>query len=116
MGHPSNQDHTSLLACVVLGRGGTSWALHDVSCARALGGRSALVLWMAVLFMGAWTGAARARRFPWAGKYAWAYATMFPLASVLTVQAVLRALVSRRIEWRGRIYEMRSPSETVIVR
>ncbi len=80
------------------------------------GGRAALVLWVAVLFMGVWTGAARARRFPWVRKYAWAYATMFPLASFLTVQAVLRALVSRRIEWRGRIYEMRSPTETVIVR
>ncbi len=80
------------------------------------GGRAALVLWVAVLFMGAWTGAARARRFPWARKYGWAYATMFPLASFLTAQAVLRALVSRRIEWRGRVYEMRSPSETVIVR
>jgi len=33
----------------------------------------------------------------------------------LTAQAVLRALVSRRIEWRGRVYEMCSPSETVIV-
>ena len=38
------------------------------------------------------------------------------LASLLTFHAVLRALVSRRIEWRGRIYEMRSPTETVIVR
>ena len=80
------------------------------------GGRTALVLWVAVLVMGAWTGAARARRFPWVQQYAWAYATMFPLASFLTVQAVLRALVSRRIEWRGRVYEMRSPGETVIVR
>ena len=80
------------------------------------GGRAGFVLWVAVLFMGAWTGAARARRFPWVRQYAWAYATMFPLASFLTVQAVLRALVSRRIEWRGRVYEMRSPTETVIVR
>ena len=80
------------------------------------GGQAALVLWVAVLFMGAWTGAARARRFPWVRKYAWAYATMFPLASFLTIQAVLRALVSRRIEWGGRVYEMRSPTETVIVR
>ncbi len=80
------------------------------------GGRAALVLWVAVLFMGVWTGAARARRFPWVRKYAWAYATMFPLASLLTFHAVLQALVSRRIEWRGRIYEMRSPTETVIVR
>jgi GT2 family glycosyltransferase len=79
------------------------------------GGRAALVLWVAVLGMGAWSGAARARRFPWAKKYAWAYATMFPLASFLTVQAVFLALVSRRIEWRGRTYEMRSPSETHIV-
>lgn len=80
------------------------------------GGWPAFVLWVAVLFMGAWSGARRARRIPWARNYAWAYATMFPLASFLTIQAVLRALVSRRIEWRGRVYEMRSPSETIIVR
>ena len=94
--------HGVYTAFLVLG----SWA----------GGRAALVLWVAVLLMGAWTGAARARRFPWVRKYAWAFATMFPLASFLTVQAVLRALMSRRIEWRGRVYEMRSPTETVIVR
>ena len=80
-----------------------------------VGGRVALVMWVAVLLMGAWTGAARARGYSWARDHAWAYATMFPLASLVTVQAVIRALVSRRIEWRGRVYEMRSPSETVIV-
>lgn len=79
------------------------------------GGRMGLVVWVVVLFLGVWTGAARARRYPWVRRYAWAYATMFPIASLLTLQAALRALVSRRIEWRGRVYEMRSPSETVII-
>ncbi len=80
------------------------------------GGPIALALWVLVLLMGAWTGARRAWQLPWARGYAWAYATMFPLASFLTLQATLRALISRRIEWRGRVYEMRSPSETIIVR
>lgn len=79
------------------------------------GGRWGLGLWVAVLLMGVWSGAARARVNRWARDHVWAYATLFPLASLLTVQAVVRALLSRRIEWRGRSYIMRSPHETTIV-
>ena len=78
------------------------------------GGNLARLLWVLVLLTGAVSGARRARRLPWARKHVWAFATLFPLASFLTVQGVLRALVSRRIEWRGRVYEMRSPTETII--
>ena len=92
--------HTFYLTFLVMG----PWA----------GGSAGLILWLAVLALGAYSGASRARRNIWGRPYWWAYATMFPLASVLTIQAVLRAIASRRIHWRGRIYEMRSPSETII--
>jgi hypothetical protein len=48
-------------------------------------------------------------------RHLWAYALLVPLAGFVTMQGVVRALLSRRIAWRGKIYEMRSPSETVIL-
>jgi ceramide glucosyltransferase len=42
------------------------------------------------------------------------YALMTPLASFVTAQAVVRALISRRIEWRGKTYVMRSRHETIV--
>ena len=78
-------------------------------------GRIGLGLWVGVVLMGVWTGSVRTREYPWVTKHRWAYATMFPLASLLTLQACARAIVSRRIEWRGRVYDMRSPNVTVIV-
>jgi cellulose synthase/poly-beta-1,6-N-acetylglucosamine synthase-like glycosyltransferase len=80
------------------------------------GGGIGLGLWGAVLVMGAWTGARRARRYRWVDRHRWAFATLFPLASFVTLQGVVRALASRRVTWRGRVYEMRSPAETVIIR
>jgi ceramide glucosyltransferase len=44
----------------------------------------------------------------------WAYALMAPLAGLTTAFGVVRALASRRIEWRGTGYEMRSPHETLV--
>jgi hypothetical protein len=46
----------------------------------------------------------------------WAYFLLVPAAGIVTLLGVLRALWSRRIEWRGKVYEMRSPSETMILR
>ncbi len=43
-------------------------------------------------------------------RYLWAYALLVPIAGMLTLLGVLRALWSRRIEWRGKLYEMRSPT------
>lgn len=43
------------------------------------------------------------------------YVLLVPLASFLTALCSLRALLSRRIEWRGRVYEMVSPSQTRVV-
>ncbi len=48
-------------------------------------------------------------------RHIWAYFLLVPIAGVVTLLGVLRALWSRRIEWRGRVYEMRSPTETVIL-
>ena len=48
-------------------------------------------------------------------RYLWAYVLFVPIAGMLTLLGVLRALWSRRIEWRGRVYEMRSPTETMIL-
>jgi len=39
----------------------------------------------------------------------------WPLASALYLYNALRAGFSRRIAWRGLIYELKSPSETVII-
>ena len=78
------------------------------------GGKAGLLLWLVVLALGAYSGGTRAISSRWGRKYWWAYATLFPLASFLTVQAAVRAFLSRRITWRGRVYEMRSPTETII--
>jgi cellulose synthase/poly-beta-1,6-N-acetylglucosamine synthase-like glycosyltransferase len=49
-------------------------------------------------------------------RHLWAYVFLVPAAGILTLLGVLRALWSRRIEWRGKVYEMRSPTETTILR
>jgi len=78
------------------------------------GGKAGLILWLLVLALGAYSGGSRAIASPWGRRYWWAYATLFPLASFMTLQAAVRALASKRITWRGRVYEMRSPTETII--
>lgn len=45
-----------------------------------------------------------------------AHVTLWPLASLLYLYNALAAAVSRRIEWRGITYELKSPSEAVIIR
>lgn len=47
--------------------------------------------------------------------YRWTYVLLAPLTSFLTVYAFTASALSRRIHWRGREYEMRSPTETVII-
>ena len=78
------------------------------------GGKAGLILWLLVLALGAYSGGSRAIASAWGRRYWWAYATLFPLASFMTLQAAVRAFLSRRITWRGRVYEMRSPTETII--
>ncbi len=45
-----------------------------------------------------------------------AHATLWPLASLLYLYNALAAAFSRQIEWRGITYELKSPTETVIIR
>ena len=44
-----------------------------------------------------------------------AHVTLWPFASALYLYNALAAVVSRRITWRGIIYELKSPDETVII-
>ncbi|HEV2706738.1 MAG TPA: glycosyltransferase family 2 protein [Pyrinomonadaceae bacterium] len=45
----------------------------------------------------------------------WAHLLLWPLASALYLYNALAALLSRRITWRGIIYELKSPHETAII-
>ena len=47
---------------------------------------------------------------------AWAHLLLWPLTSLLYAYNALAAARSRRITWRGITYELKSPSETVIIR
>jgi cellulose synthase/poly-beta-1,6-N-acetylglucosamine synthase-like glycosyltransferase len=44
-----------------------------------------------------------------------AHLTLWPLASALYLYNALSAAFSRRIKWRGTTYELKSPTETVII-
>jgi ceramide glucosyltransferase len=89
-----------------------------------VGGALPLALLGFVLALGATSGGLRARALAtlvprWRGdldRFLWAFALLAPLSSLVTAWGILRALASRRIEWRGKVYEMRSPRETVIMR
>jgi cellulose synthase/poly-beta-1,6-N-acetylglucosamine synthase-like glycosyltransferase len=48
-------------------------------------------------------------------RHLWAYGLLVPAAGVVTLVGVLRALASRRIEWRGKRYEMLSPTKTRVL-
>ena len=88
-----------------------------------VGGAIPLGLLASVLALGCTSGGLRAvalgRLAPqWGGdvrRFFWAYVLMAPLAGLVTFYGVARALVSRRIEWRGTLYEMRSPNETLVL-
>ncbi|HYM00896.1 MAG TPA: glycosyltransferase [Blastocatellia bacterium] len=45
----------------------------------------------------------------------WAYCIAWPLVSLVFLYNFLRSAVTRRIVWRGVRYEMRSPSETIVL-
>jgi cellulose synthase/poly-beta-1,6-N-acetylglucosamine synthase-like glycosyltransferase len=92
--------------------------------APVVGGALPLGLLAAVLALGCASGGVRAvalaRLAPrWredVRRFLWAYILMAPLAGLVTFYGVVRALGSRRIEWRGTRYEMRSPNETLVER
>jgi cellulose synthase/poly-beta-1,6-N-acetylglucosamine synthase-like glycosyltransferase len=82
-----------------------------------------LALGAAVLGLGFWSSAVRAKALQKLApafreelsRWFWPFVLLSPLSSFLTAQGVVRALVSRRVEWRGKVYEMRSPVETIVV-
>jgi hypothetical protein len=82
-----------------------------------------LGLLLASLVVGSLAGGLRAvalgrlapRWRPEVRRFFWAYVLLAPVAGLVTAMAVLRALSSRRIEWRGTRYEMRSPNETQVL-
>lgn len=45
----------------------------------------------------------------------WAHLLLWPFASMLYLYNALAAALSRRIDWRGITYELKSPTETVII-
>ena len=56
---------------------------------------------------------AKQRRSVWRG--AWVHLTLWPLTSALYLYNSLCAAWSRRITWRGITYELKSPTQTVII-
>ena len=46
----------------------------------------------------------------------WAHLTLWPLTAALFLYNAAAAALSRRIDWRGIRYELKSPTETVIIR
>ncbi|HEV3468753.1 MAG TPA: glycosyltransferase family 2 protein [Pyrinomonadaceae bacterium] len=46
----------------------------------------------------------------------WAHLTLWPLTAALFLYNALAAAASRRLRWRGISYELKSPTETVIIR
>ena len=93
------------------------------SMAAASGNVAVSILLGAVLLLSWVSGGIRARAVQlflpdWSRelrRYDWAYVLLAPVASFLTVYGFLRSALSRRIEWRGKFYEMRSPSETLLL-
>lgn len=44
----------------------------------------------------------------------WMFCLLWPLAAVLFLYNFIKSATTRRIKWRGVVYEMRSPTETII--
>ena len=55
-------------------------------------------------------------RAQWFARHGWAYFWLAPFATWTWVYTFLASAFRRRIAWRGRVYELVSPSETRIVR
>ncbi len=83
--------------------------LAFVACVYALGIGKAFLRWRAVMLSLAAYRAELRRDLK-------THLFMWPLASVLYLYNAIAALLSRRIEWRGIKYELKSPTETVIIK
>ena len=97
-----------------------------LSLARAVAGQSfewPLALTSAIFLLGTWKAFFRlcAVALPLKQHHAqlregvWAQLLLWPLASMLYLYNAFAALRSRRINWRGLIYELKSPTETAII-
>ncbi|HEX8137867.1 MAG TPA: glycosyltransferase [Pyrinomonadaceae bacterium] len=84
------------------------WPLLVVLTTFALGAAKAYVRWRAVCLP-------LADYRPQLRRNLWAQLLLWPVASALYLYNALAATFSRRIEWRGIAYELKSPSETVII-
>ncbi|MCA1565938.1 MAG: glycosyltransferase family 2 protein [Acidobacteria bacterium] len=80
-----------------------------VACLFALGSAKALLRLRAVAL--AFAPEQKIRRAPTLA----AHLCLWPLASALFLYNAVAAALSRRIRWRGITYELKSPSETVII-
>jgi hypothetical protein len=80
-----------------------------VACIFALGSAKALLRLRAVAH------ALAPEQSIWRASTLAAHVLLWPLASALFLYNSLAASVSRRIRWRGITYELKSPSETVII-
>jgi cellulose synthase/poly-beta-1,6-N-acetylglucosamine synthase-like glycosyltransferase len=83
--------------------------LAFVACLYALGSAKAVLRLRAVAH------AFAPERKIWSAATLAAHLLLWPLASALFLYNALAAGVSRRIRWRGITYELKSPSETVII-
>lgn len=54
-------------------------------------------------------------RAAWLAKHGWAYFWLAPLVTWIWLYTFLASALRRRIAWRGRVYDLLSPSETRIV-
>lgn len=46
----------------------------------------------------------------------WMYCLLWPLVSILFLYNFIKSATTRRIKWCGVVYEMRSPTETIVIR
>jgi ceramide glucosyltransferase len=102
--------------------GGLIWAGVNL-----VSGRPACVMYLLlglIYFLGSAKGLLRllaARRMlPQAARRItglwWSYCLLWPLVSLLYLYNFLKSATTRCILWRGVLYEMRSPEETVVIR
>ncbi|HYN85226.1 MAG TPA: glycosyltransferase [Pyrinomonadaceae bacterium] len=98
-----------------------------LAAARAASGLSAawtLAIVCAVFLLGTWKSFFRLRavalvlgeRQARLRRVAWAHLLLWPVSSALFLANALAAAFSRRIEWRGITYRLKSPRETEIIR
>jgi hypothetical protein len=46
----------------------------------------------------------------------WIFCLLWPLVAILFLYNFIRSATTRRVKWRGVIYEMRSPTETIAIK